>query len=327
MAISPDLENHFHIFLLVLYVLIPISLLVLKFLRLHNIPVKDIFFLTSSLSSYSLLCWFIILFATDIYCSDECEDDECESVTDCSPLGGLETSTLNTVGIIVLPIFSFVTTFIVETILAYGFGLGLGENHRALPIFFTPTPAETVRELINRIVATGPTITAGVVEETAFLQRKGDRTSIWGLVGWDQFPYHTWAMTETPHPHFHSKQDCFFKFKDLEEVFAYQGPLIIKATLDVTAENEETKKKHDEWVSTTTARIKENANLHEDKKTKDFTEETVTDAKLWDDHAPNHLIPSIQLPSLLTNHTAYENMAQESSKFVSGNMMMEAKQR
>ena len=86
--------------------------------------------------------------------------------------------------------------------------------------------------------------------------------------------------------------------------------------------------RHEDWISSTTARIIENERDHLNKttRTKDFTEEMVTDEALWDDHSPNHLLPSIQLPSLLTNKVAYDTMVEESSRFVYGNMM-EAKER
>lgn len=227
---------------------------------------------------------------------------------------------------ILVPLFSFLVTFILEPIHAYRCGVGMSENHAVLPIDLSPTPVETVRELINRVVRTGPTITAGVVEETAYTENRGNRTSIWGILGWEQFPYHTWSMSETPHPYFHQDQDFFFKFKDLEEVFSCQGPLIIKTSLEVSPANHQTKMKHEDWISATTAQIKTNANLKEYIRTKDFTEEMVTDEMLWDDHSPNRLVPSIQLPSLVTNHAAYENMVLESSRFVYGHMM-EVKER
>ena len=61
-----------------------------------------------------------------------------------------------------------------------------------LSIDFTPTLVETLRELINRITTTGPTMTAGIVEETADTDtsHKSNSISLWVLKGWEQFKYH-----------------------------------------------------------------------------------------------------------------------------------------
>jgi len=327
MGASEDLETHFHIFLLVLYVIIPVTLITLKCSIFNNIPLKDILYFNTALSSYSLIIMFIVLFGTDRYCTLECEDD-CSSDYSCSPWGGLENTYINVGALIIVPLVSFGITFILEPIHAYRCGLGMSENHAVLPIEFTATPVETMRDMINRIVATGPTVTAGVMFETAYTTFRGNRTSIWGLLGWEQFTYKTWSMTGSPPPYFHKDQDCFFKFKDLEEVFSYQGPLIIKTSLEVLPANDQTKMKHENWISSTQAQIRENEKgyLGENTLSKDFTEEMVTDEALWDDHSPNRLVPSIQLPSLVTNKVAFDTMVEESSRFVYGNMM-EAKER
>ena len=98
MDISPDLETHFQIFLLVLYVIIPMTLLLLKCFLLKNVPLKDIFYLVTAFSSFSLLVWIIILLGTNLYCTTP---DGCGYV----PYGGLENTYLNIVSIVLLPIF------------------------------------------------------------------------------------------------------------------------------------------------------------------------------------------------------------------------------
>ena len=89
---------------------------------------------------------------------------------------------------------------------------------------------------------------------------KGNRTSFWKLAGWDQFPYKSWVNLQQPHPYFHEghhnqypllhqlivdeleagkcrRGDCGINFSDLDEVFFYSGPLVIKTTLDVLPAN------------------------------------------------------------------------------------------
>ena len=61
--------------------------------------------------------------------------------------------------------------------------------HAVLPIDFTPTPVETMRDLINRIVTTGPTITAGIVEETSYTTHKGNSRGIVSVLN-PQPPHH-----------------------------------------------------------------------------------------------------------------------------------------
>ena len=89
--------------------------------------------------------------------------------------------------IVFLPGVSFLTTFFVEPYHAYRCGCGLSENKKDLPIDFIPTGVDTMKDLINRIVAAGPTITAGVVQETHHTLLKGDRKSWWRFTGWEQF--------------------------------------------------------------------------------------------------------------------------------------------
>ena len=299
--------------------------------------------------TYSCFVWWILLFGTTIYCTDDCGDEnystfddygdekfasnddygdeKCPSINDCHPFNGLKGSYVNLYPLIAFPLFSCIITFIVEPLHAYHRHVGLSARHAVLPINFTPTPVATMQDLVDRIARTGPTIVAGVMQETSYEVRKGNRLSFWGLAGWEQFQYKTWAMAETPPPYFHPDQETFFAFKTLEEVFSYNKPLVTKTTLEVSPANDETKMKYDKWVSDTTEGIKEahKANMIKGK-TRDFTESLVTDEALRDNHAPNRLVPSIQLPSLVTNHQDHQEMQEASSRFVYGHMM-EAKTR
>jgi hypothetical protein len=317
---SPDFETHLHISLLVVNIIIPIILFLLKHFVFKHVLTKDLIFLISAMTTYHLITWFFILVGTDIYCPQDCVG-YC-----CSPSGALENTYLNVFIMFILPLISFLTTCFVEPYHAYRCGCGLSENKKDLPIDFIPTGVDTMKDLINRIVAAGPTITAGVVQETHHTLIKKTVSSVrkswWRLTGWEQFKYHTWAMTDTPYPYFHEDQDCFFNFKDLEEVFSHRKPLVIKTTLDIAPANDQTKMKHEDWISATTTQIKANACLDEDILTKDFTEEMVTDEDLWDSHSPKENVPSIQLPSLVTNHAAYEHMVAESDTPVFENMMV-----
>ena len=141
------------------------------------------------------------------------------------------------------------------------------------------------------------------MHETHALRGKhGTKTSWWGLDNWEQFPYLTWGNLIQSQSHFHEKQDCRFGFEDLEDVFSYPNPVVIKTTLDVVPANEKTKEKYENWKRETIGRIIKNTKSTRD--TKEFVEEMVTDEKRLDKgHNPNPLIPSIQIPSLVTNQT------------------------
>ena len=157
--------------------------------------------------------------------------------------------------------------------------------------------------IIERIINTGPTLTAGLMHETrAWHGKNGTKTSWWGLDDWEQFPYLTWGNLIQSQSYFHEKQDWRFNFKDLDDVFSYPNPLVIKTTLDIIPANEKTKEKYENWKKETVDRMTKNTKSTRD--TKGFVEEMVTDEKcLEKGHKPNNLIPSIQIPSLVTNQT------------------------
>ena len=216
MAVSTYLELHFHIYLVALYICIPITFLLLKCCLINNVPWKDFFFLFSVMITYSCFVWWILLFGKTIYCTDDCEDEnystfddygdekfasnddygdeKCPSINDCHPFNGLKGSYVNLYPLIAFPLFSCIITFIVEPLHAYHRHVGLSARHAVLPINFTPTPVATMQDLVDRIARTGPTIVAGVMQETSYEVRKGNRLSFWGLAGWEQFQYKTWAM-------------------------------------------------------------------------------------------------------------------------------------
>ena len=91
---------------------------------------------------------------------------------------------------------------------------------------------------------------------------------------------------------------------DLEDVFNYPDPLVIKTTIDIDPANEKTKEKYENWKKETTERFTEKYKGTRD--TKGFVEEMVVDEKsLSKEFNPNYLIPSIQIPSLVTNQTEH----------------------
>ena len=157
--------------------------------------------------------------------------------------------------------------------------------------------------IIERIINTGPTLTAGLMHEThAFHGHHGAKTSWWGLDDWEQFPYLAWGNIIHSQSHFHEEQDWRFNFEDLEDVFSYPNPLVMKTTLDIVPANEKTQEKYEIWKKETINKVTLNCKSTND--TKEFVEEMVTDEISLDNgHNPNTLIPSIQIPSLVTNQT------------------------
>merc|ERR1719209_1398733 len=83
-------------------------------------------------------------------------------------------------------------------------------------------------------------------------------------------------------------------------VFSSSGPVVIKTTLDVIPANEATVAKYSEWTTILQYELSQNAGTGR-KPLQGFTEEMVTVDRLRDDHCPNQLLPSLQLPSLVTN--------------------------
>lgn len=283
------------IFLIVAYFGIPLILISLWCFVFENIPKKDLWFFFCSITSYSWIFWLIIIFGTNLICTK-----------DCSPFvhadyGGFA-GEYSSVVVIILIIISFMFTFIFD--MAYS----LCDIPSSL---FEPMPAGDFRDILDRIQAAGPSLTAGLMVETSSISNKGNKTSWWGRVDWASFPYRSWANINTPHPYFHDDQDCQFNFEDLEEVFNYPKAVIIKTTLDVVPANEQTKENYESWKTATIRRITTEHSNESGRDTKEFVEELVTDEKLASSHEPNHLIPSIQLPALVTNqaeHMLYSHM-------------------
>ena len=195
MAVSPYLDTHCTILLILVFVCLPICLILLRCFVFKNVPKLDLFFLVCAIGTWSLALWSIILFGTSIYCDE-----------DCVPFGGLK-ETGNIMALILLTILCPLLSIVFEPAHAFGWGCGCTENPPPMPIDLNPTPVETMRDIIKRIETTGPTLTAGVVKETHAITNKNNRTSFWALVDWDQFPYHAWAMNMTPYPYFHEEQD------------------------------------------------------------------------------------------------------------------------
>ena len=166
------------------------------------------------------------------------------------------------------------------------------------------------------------------MHETRAIQGKnGNKSSWWGLDNWEQFPYLTWENLPQSKSYFHEKQDRKFGFEDLDDVFRYPNPLVIKTTLEVVPANEMTKEKYENWKKETIDRFTKNTKSTRD--TKEFVEEMVTDEKRLDmGHNPNPLIPSIQIPSLVTNQTEdflyhYFMEAKERSVYISSFHILE----
>lgn len=277
-----------YIFLLVAYIVLPTIIILLRCFVIVNVPKKDLWFLFCTITSWSWVIWFIIIFGTDLVCTENCS--LFKSAKD-GGLGGWGA------GIVILIIISFLFTFI------FDIPYGLCDVSSSL---FETTPMGEFQDILNRINNTGPTLTAGVMVETHTTSnvKTGVKTSFWGLVSWEQFPYLTWTNLSTPHPYFHVDQECMFNFEDLKNGFSYPKPLVIKTTLDVLAANEKTKEKYNNWKAATIHRITQGHQT--EREMKEFVEEMVTDESLYNNHDPNHLIPSLQLPSLVTSQT--ENM-------------------
>ena len=329
MALSQALEIHFTAYLILLYICFPVVMLLLRHFLFNNIPVKDIFWLLSALICYTSAIWYVVLLGTDLYCPDDCvATEECSKPEECRHFGGLNRSWTNMIALVLAPIFAFACTLILEPLYAFRC-TACSKKHAFLPIDFEPTPVSEMRDLIRRIEKTGPTLVAGVVEETGCIKNQnGGKTRYWGLVAWDQFRYDSWAMKDTLYPYFDKEQDRDFAFSDLEEVFGHSGPVIIKASLDVEASNERTRQKYEAWRQRTTGGIKGEAKEHSSKKLKKFYENLVTDDPLWDWHTPNRFLPSIQLPSLLTTKESLDDMEDRSEAIgISNHNMMIAKHR
>jgi len=299
-----ELESIYHILLILFYIAIPVSLILLRCITIKNVPKLDVAFLFNAFTAWFWIIWFIIIWGTNLcYWPGQ----------DWWPFGGLQGGSV--AFMIIGPLLSLLGAIVFEPALAWSWTCGCTDSKQPLPIQFDSTSEEEFREIIAQIQDTGPTLTAGVAVEYAAITNKGNRTSFWRLAGWEQFPYKSWVNLQQPHPYFHQDEleagefrtgDCRVNFSDLEEVFSCPGPLVIKTTLDVLPANDETAEKYQAWTLTTQTQMIAQAAATTTRITQEFTEEMVTVERLFDDHCPNHLIPSLQLPSLVTNQT--ENM-------------------
>jgi len=266
------------------YLCLPLILLGLNCFVFVNVPKLEIFFLFFSITSWFWIIWLIVIYGTNLVCTSEtvwnCISDSTDFVT-----------------AVILIIISFTVTIVID--LTYGL--------RGLPSsMFEPTTAADFRHILDRIQATGPSLAAGLMVETRTFQVKYNKTSYWGLVDWATFPYRSWANINTPHPYFHKYQDRHFNFEDLEDVFNFPKAVIIKTTLEIVPANEETKEKYEKWKTATQNRIHA-GQARPGRPTRKFVEELVTDEKLAHSHAPDTLVPSIQLPSLVTAQVEARN--------------------
>ena len=158
MPFIESLEMHFTVYLIILYICFPVSMLLLKCFLFNNIPVKDIFWLLSALICYTSAIWYIILLGTDFYCPEVCDlnGTECSQPKECKRLNALSISGLNMSAIILGPMFAGAFTLILEPFYAFRC-TACSKKHAFLPIDFEPTPVSEMRDLIRRIEKTGPT--------------------------------------------------------------------------------------------------------------------------------------------------------------------------
>lgn len=295
-----EAESVFNILLILIYIALPVFLILLRCITIKNIPKTDIFFLFNAFTAWFWIIWFLFLY--------NCPEQEWW------PFGGLqgETAAFMTLG----SVMSFILAVVFEPMHAWSFTCGLSDSeHQPLPIEFDATSVEEFRDTIAQIQDTGPTLIAGVVVEHDSFKIKQSRTSFWGLGGWEQFPYKSWVNLRQPHPYFHQDELEAGNFHDLDDVFSHPGPLLIKTTLDVLPANDITAEKYKSWILSTHDKMVAEfipARL------KRFTEEMVTVERLFDEHRPNRLSPSLQLPSLVTKETEnlfYSHMMEARDRF------------
>jgi len=278
---TAELERVFYILLILFYIALPVSLILLRCITIKNVPKRDIFFLFNAFTAWFWIIWFFIIWSENWFRLDA-------AIFACM-VGG--------------PVMSFILAIVIEPIHAWSFNYGCTDADQPLPIQFDPTYEEEFRDIIKQIQDTGPTLTGGVVVERDSFTIKGNRTSFWELGGWEQFEYKSWVNLRQPHPYFHQDEleagecrigDCRHNFSDLDEVFSHTGPLVIKTTLDVVPANDATEEKYKTWFLDTVTQMAVG---------RPFIEEMVTVERLADEHCPNQLIPSLQLPSLVTTQT------------------------
>ena len=112
----------------------------------------------------------------------------------------------------------------------------------------------------------------------------------------EQFQYLSWTNDETP-----SFDPTNSSFNSVEEVFTSDKPILVKTSVDISPANEETLKDYFEWSYDTGNRIMAAHRELSRNPSHVFIEEVVTDnLVIQNDHQPSRLVPSVQLPSLVS---------------------------
>ena len=61
-----ELENVYHILLILFYIALPVSLILLRCITIKNVPKLDIAFLFNAFTAWFWIIWFFIIWATNL---------------------------------------------------------------------------------------------------------------------------------------------------------------------------------------------------------------------------------------------------------------------
>ena len=61
-----ELENVYHILLIIFYIALPVSLILLRCITIKNVPKLDIAFLFNAFTAWFWIIWFFIIWATNL---------------------------------------------------------------------------------------------------------------------------------------------------------------------------------------------------------------------------------------------------------------------
>jgi len=281
---SPIQDTFLIVYLIMMSLGLPCLLITLRCFSFKNVPKCEIFRLWGSLSTWGWIIFYIVFCWYRVFCES----------SDCF-FGGIKDRTLAAVTILI-SLCSF-TVMLIEPMYAWSYYMCDGSSQsQPLPIQLEPDDEWTVKDLISRIEATGPTLVAGAVEQTEEIRTSRYTTRYWDLIGMEQFQYLSWSNDATPY-----FDPTNSSFKSLEEVFNSETPILVKASVEISPANEETSKEYFDWSYDTGNRIMRAHREISQNPAKSFLEEVVSDnLVMQDDHKPSRIVPSVQLPSLVS---------------------------